>query len=74
MKNLPDWLIRAIKTFVQAFLGVFIPAIVSLLNGGLPKDWDAVLITLASAFMAALASAISAAWNIALEHFRGGEA
>lgn len=67
MKQYPDWLIRALKTFVQAFLGVFIPAIVSVLNGGLPVDWGAAKITLLSALMAALAAGISAVWNICLE-------
>lgn len=67
MKNWPDWAIRAAKTFVQAFLGVLIPAIIGVLNGGLPVDWGAVKITIASALMAALAAGISAVWNIALE-------
>ena len=67
MKNFPDWAIRAIKTFVQAFLGVFIPAILSVLNGGFPVDWSAAKVTFISALMAALAAGISAVWNIALE-------
>ena len=67
MKHWPDWLIRAVKTFVQAFLGVMIPAIIGILNGGLPVDWGAVKITIVSALMAALAAGISAVWNIALE-------
>ena len=65
--NWPDWAVRAVKTFVQAFLGVMIPAIIGVLNGGLPVDWGAVKITIASALMAALAAGISAVWNIALE-------
>lgn len=67
MKNWPDWLIRALKTFVQAFLGVLIPAVVGVLNGGLPVDWGAAKVTLVSALMAALAAGISAVWNISLE-------
>ena len=67
MNNWPDWLIRAVKTFVQAFLGVFVPAIVGVLNGGLPVDWGAAKVTLISALMAALAAGISAVWNIFLE-------
>ena len=67
MKNWPDWLIRALKTFVQAFLGVLIPAVVGVLNGGLPVDWNAAKVTLVSALMAALAAGISAVWNICLE-------
>lgn len=67
MRNWPDWLIRALKTFVQAFFGVLIPAVVGVLNGGLPVDWGAAKVTLISALMAALAAGISAVWNISLE-------
>jgi len=65
-----DWLERALKTFVQAFLGVFIPTIVALLENGLPKDWNATWVTLVSAGMAGLAAGISAAWNIILERLK----
>lgn len=67
MKNLPDWAIRSVKTFVQAFLGVFLPAIISVLNGGFPVDWSAAKVTIISALMAAIAAGISAVWNICLE-------
>lgn len=67
MKNFPDWAIRSIKTFVQAFLGVFLPAIISVLNGGFPVDWSAAKVTIISALMAAIAAGISAVWNICLE-------
>lgn len=73
MKNLPDWLIRALKTFVQAFLGVFIPAIVTLLQDGLPQDINAAKVTIISTLMAALAAAIAAAWNIVLEHMEANK-
>lgn len=57
-----DIAVRAAKTFVQAFFGVLIPEIVTLLNGGftdLPTFWKA-----ASPFIAAaLAAGISAVWN-----------
>ncbi len=72
MKNYPDWFIRAVKTFVQAFFGVLIPVIVSILNGGLPVDWGAAKVTLVSALMAALAAGISAVWNICLEVHKAG--
>ena len=65
---LPDWLIRAVKTFVQAFLGVLIPEIVAILNNGFPSDWKAFWILLAPTVAAALAAAISAVWNYILEH------
>ena len=29
-----DWIVRALKTFVQAFFGVYIPAVCALLSGG----------------------------------------
>ncbi|MBQ6165252.1 MAG: hypothetical protein IJK23_12320 [Clostridia bacterium] len=57
-----DVLIRAAKTFVQAFLGVLIPEIVTLLSGGftdVSTFWKAFSPFLA----AALAAGISAAWN-----------
>lgn len=66
-KGWPDWAIRAVKTFVQAFFGAMIPAIIAILNGGLPSDWGAVKVTIISAIMSALAAGISAVWNIALE-------
>lgn len=65
-----DWLVRALKTFVQAFFGVLVPEIVVILNGNLPTDitaWQAVLVPLLTS---ALAAGISAAWNIILEHLK----
>lgn len=67
MKNWPDWAIRAVKTFVQAFLGVLIPVVCGILSDGIPADFGAVKVTLISALSAALAAGISAVWNIALE-------
>lgn len=61
-----DWAIRALKTFVQAFLAVLIPEFVVLLRDGAPGGktfWAAV----APVLTAALAAAISAVWNISLE-------
>lgn len=62
-----DWMIRAIKTFVQAFFGVLIPAVVSMLSGGFPKSISSAWVILAPAVSAALAAAISAVWNYLLE-------
>lgn len=64
-----DWLVRALKTFVQSFLGVLIPEVVALLNGAdLGKIGElGVWIPLLAA---ALAAGISAAWNIVLEHLK----
>lgn len=66
---MPDWLIRAIKTFIQAFFGVLIPEVVALLNNidlGVIENWKVWVPILA----AALAAGISAAWNIILEHLK----
>lgn len=65
-----DWIIRAIKTFVQAFLGVLIPAVVSMLSGGFPESVSAAWVILAPAVSAALAAAISAVWNWWLEQVK----
>jgi hypothetical protein len=64
-----DWMIRAIKTFVQAFFGVLIPQVVILLEGGF-VDVSAAWKVLAPFVAAALAAGISAVWNIALEKMK----
>ena len=73
-KRMPDWLIRAIKTFVQAFFGVLVPEVVVLLNQGWPESWSALWGVLAPVVAAALAAAISAVWNICLERLKEKEA
>ena len=65
-----DWMIRAIKTFVQAFFGVLIPALCAMLNGGFPASWSKAWVVLAPVVAAALSAAISAAWNIMLERLK----
>ena len=65
-----DWIIRAIKTFVQSFLGVLIPAVCTMLSGGFPESVHAAWVILAPTIAAALSAAISAVWNIALEKLR----
>lgn len=67
--KMKDWLIRAIKTFVQAFFGVLIPEVCVLLNGGF-VDWPTAWIALAPAVAAGLSAAISAVWNIIQEHLK----
>lgn len=61
-----DWIIRAIKTFVQAFFGVLIPALVSLLSGGFPESVSTAWVFLSPAIAAAIAAGISAVWNLIL--------
>lgn len=63
-----DWVIRSIKTFIQAFFGVLIPAVCAMLNNGWPESIDAAWVILAPTVAAALAAAICAMWNIALEY------
>ena len=62
-----DWLVRALKTFVQAFFGVLIPEVCLILNGGFPESMEATWLLLSPVVAAALAAAISAAWNIIAE-------
>ena len=73
LKRMPDWMVRAIKTFVQAFFGVLVPEVVVLLNKGWPESWSALWGVLAPVMAAALAAAISAVWNIWLEQSRKAE-
>lgn len=68
MKKLPDWAIRALKTFVQTFLGVLIPALSAYLANGFPPDIKAFWVWLAPVISASLSAAIAAAWNYILEH------
>lgn len=65
-----DWMIRALKTFAQSFLGVLIPALATYLAGGWPDTWKEMWVALAPTIAAALSAAISALWNIVLEHNR----
>ena len=58
-----DILIRAGKTFVQAFGGVVIPELVLYLNVGLPESWTALWAWLAPVICSGLAAAIAAGWN-----------
>lgn len=67
MNSLPDWVVRAIKTFVQAFFGVLVPELVAILNNGWPENWKSFWILLAPTVAAALAAAIAAVWNYILE-------
>lgn len=67
-----DWLVRALKTFVQAFFGVYVPAVCAMLSGGWPESVSAAWALLAPAAAAGLSAAIAAVWNLILE--RGGGA
>ena len=67
MKKLPDWLIRALKTFVQAFVATFVTILTPVVQGGIMKDLNGLKATLISALIAGLSAGISAVWNIILE-------
>lgn len=68
-----DWLIRALKTFVQAFFGVLLPEVCILLSGGFPESVSAAWKVLSPVVAAGLSAAISAVWNIILEAQRKDE-
>lgn len=61
-----DWVVRALKTFVQAFFGVLIPEVVRLLSNGFPASINTAWLILSPIVAAALAAAISAVWNITM--------
>lgn len=64
-----DWMVRAAKTFVQAFFGVLIPEVVAVLSGGF-VDMGTAWKVLSPFVAAALAAGISAVWNLILEHLK----
>lgn len=59
-----DWMVRALKTFVQAFFGVLIPEFVVMLRDGSVMGWNKFWTLMVPVLCAALAAGISAAWNI----------
>ena len=68
-----DWIERALKTFVQAFLSIAIPEVVAILSGNTMftwAEWKTYLIPLGCS---ALAAGISAVWNLYLEYQRKKE-
>ena len=68
-----DWMVRALKTFAQAFFGVLIPEACLILSGNLPEDIVGAKALLIPLVTSALAAGISAAWNIVLEHLKEEE-
>lgn len=54
---------RALKTFIQAFCGVLIPEVVTLLNTGI-ESGQALGAILLPIVCASLAAGISAGWNV----------
>jgi len=70
--NMPDWLVRTIKTFVQVFAGTLIPAL-TIAFATPPATWAEVLPWLGGIFTPqliigdCLTAAICAIWNGARE-------
>lgn len=62
-----DWAIRALKTFVQAFLGVLIPEVITMFSGGFPESINAAWLFLSPFVSAGIAAGISAVWNLSKE-------
>lgn len=65
-----DWMIRALKTLVQAFFGVLIPELALLLREGWPKSLAALWAVLGPLLAAAISAAICAVWNLLAEKLR----
>ena len=65
-----DWMIRALKTFVQAFFGILVPELVLILNGSLPKDFEGMKAMMIPMLCSALAAGISALWNFVSEKMK----
>ena len=62
--NIPDWLVRSIKTFIQAFFGILIPETCAILqNPDLIQDIGKVKAILIPTVCSALAAGICAVWN-----------
>ena len=73
---LKNWQERALKTFVQAFLGVLIPETVYLLNNaGKPElgGLRGIAVMVPPALCSALAAGLSAVWNLLAEYFASKE-
>lgn len=68
-----DWQIRTLKTFIEAFGGVFVPELAMILTGNVPKEWTSWTCVLVAVVCPAIAAGITAAWNVILEHLREGK-
>jgi hypothetical protein len=62
-KMITDIKSRAIKTFVQAFLGTLIPEVCAILAKVLEFDWGKWYVYVIPIVCGALSAGISAAWN-----------
>ena len=62
-KKINDLWQRAVKTFVQAFFGVFIPEVCAILANIENFDWNKWYVYIIPLVCGALSAGISAAWN-----------
>ena len=62
--KIKDIIVRALKTFAQAFFGVVVPEVCVILNGGFPESWSAAWLVTAPVIAAGLAAGLSAVWNL----------
>lgn len=67
-----DIALRAVKTFIQCFFGVFIPELCIFLRQDFPIDVSAPAMIFAPMFCASLAAGLSGAWNFLEKHFSSG--
>ena len=65
--NVPDFLVRAVKTFIQAFIPVIIANIALIGNHIVNWDFSDWKGWLAPILISAVAAGISAIWNLILE-------
>lgn len=66
-KQIPDFLIRAAKTFVQAFIPVIIANMALIMNHVVNWDFSDWKGWLAPILISAVAAGISAIWNLIIE-------
>ena len=69
--QIPDFLVRALKTFVQALVPVFLADSAAIINHVVAwdfADWKGWLLPI---ILSAIAAGISAVWNLIIERVNG---
>lgn len=69
-----DWLVRALKTFVQAFIPVIIGQMSAISSGIVNYGWNDLQAWLVPIIIPAVSAGISAVWNLILEAQKKKEA
>lgn len=67
-----DWVIRSIKTFIQAFVPCIITDIAAIESGILSYGWDNWKAWLMPVLIPAVSAGICAVWNLILEKWNEG--